>query len=250
MSGDKLSYREKISYGFGDFASCLYWQTFMVYLTFFYTDVFGITAAAAAAMLGTSRSLDAFFDPVIGMIADRTQTRWGKFRPYLLWFCVPMAIAGVLTFTTPGFEGTAKLVWAIVTYNALMLIYTATNIPYTAMLGVMSSNPNERTTLSSIKFIFAYAAGMVISATLLPLSKTLGGGNEQRGWSLAFVIVGVVVIASFLIVFFNTKERVSPPKEQKTSVGRDLKDLLTNGPWLTLLATRSPSSSSSPCAAA
>lgn len=236
-SENKLPLTEKISYGFGDFASCLYWQTFMVYLTFFYTDIFGITAAATAAMLGTSRSLDAFFDPVVGMIADRTKTRWGKFRPYLLWFCVPMAIAGVLTFTTPNFGDTGKLVWAIVTYNALMLIYTAINIPYTAMLGVMSSNPNERTTLSSVKFIFAYAAGMVISATLLPLSKTLGAGNEQRGWSLAFVIVGIVVVASFLIVFFNTKERVSPPKEQKTSVGRDLKDLLTNGPWLTLLAT-------------
>ncbi len=237
MSGDKLRITEKVSYGFGDFASCLYWQTFMVYLTFFYTDVFGITAAATAAMLGISRSLDAFFDPVIGMVADRTQTRWGKFRPYLLWFCVPMAIAGVLTFTTPDFSDSGKLIWAIVTYNALMLIYTAINIPYTAMLGVMSPNPNERTTLSSIKFIFAYAAGMVVSATLLPLSKTLGGGNEQRGWQLAFVIVGLVVIASFLIVFFNTKERVSPPKEQKTSVLRDLGDLVTNGPWLILLAT-------------
>ncbi len=237
MSGDKLSYREKVSYGFGDFASCLYWQTFMVYLTFFYTDIFGITAAATAAMLGISRSMDAFFDPVVGMIADRTQTRWGKFRPYLLWFCVPMAIAGVLTFTTPGFGNTGKLIWAAVTYNALMLIYTAINIPYTAMLGVMSPNPNERTTLSSVKFIFAYAAGMVISATLLPLSKTLGAGNEQRGWQLAFIIVGLVVIGSFLIVFFNTKERVNPPKEQKTSVLRDLGDLVTNGPWLILLAT-------------
>ncbi|HLP02161.1 MAG TPA: MFS transporter [Opitutaceae bacterium] len=237
MSGDKLRLTEKISYGFGDFASCLYWQTFMVYLTFFYTDVFGITAAATAAMLGTSRSLDAFFDPVIGMIADRTQTRWGKFRPYLIWFCVPMAIAGVLTFTTPNFGESGKLLWAIVTYNALMLIYTAINIPYTAMLGVISPNPNERTTLSSIKFICAYAAGMVISATLLPLSKTLGAGNEQRGWQFAFVIVGLVVIACFLVVFFNTKERVLPSKTQKTSVLRDLGDLVTNGPWLILLAT-------------
>jgi GPH family glycoside/pentoside/hexuronide:cation symporter len=237
MSGEKLRLREKVSYGFGDFASCLYWQTFMVYLTFFYTDIFGITAAATAAMLGISRSLDAFFDPVVGMLADRTQTRWGKFRPYLLWFCVPMAIAGVLTFTTPNFSDSGKLIWAIVTYNALMLIYTAINIPYTAMLGVISANPNERTTLSSIKFIFAYAAGMVVSATLLPLSKTLGSGNEQRGWQLAFVIVGVVVVGCFLLVFFNTKERVRPPKEQQTSVLRDLRDLLTNGPWLILLAT-------------
>ncbi len=237
MSGDKLRITEKISYGFGDFASVLYWQTFMAYLTIFYTDVFGLSALAVAGMLGLSRSLDALFDPVMGMVADRTNTRWGKFRPYLLWFCVPMAILGVLTFTTPNFSDSGKLIWAIITYNALMLVYTAINIPYTAMLGVMSANPNERTTLSSVKFIFAFAAGMVISATLLPLAKTLGGGSEQRGWQMAFIIVGVVVIASFLIVFFNTKERVQPPKAQKTSVGRDLKDLFTNVPWLILLAT-------------
>lgn len=237
MSGDKLRITEKISYGFGDFASVLYWQTFMAYLTIFYTDVFGLSALAVAGMLGLSRSLDALFDPVMGMVADRTNTRWGKFRPYLLWFCVPMAILGVLTFTTPNFSDSGKLVWAIITYNALMLVYTAINIPYTAMLGVMSPNPNERTTLSSVKFIFAFAAGMVISATLLPLAKTLGNGSEQRGWQMAFIIVGVVVIGSFLIVFFNTRERVQPPKAQKTSVGRDLKDLFTNVPWLILLAT-------------
>jgi GPH family glycoside/pentoside/hexuronide:cation symporter len=118
-----------------------------------------------------------------------------------------------------------------------MIIYTAINIPYTAMLGVISPNPNERTTLSSIKFICAYAAGMVISATLLPLSKMLGGGSEQRGWQMAFMVVGAAVVGCFLLVFFNTKERISPPKEQKTSVGRDLKDLVTNGPWLILLGT-------------
>ncbi len=237
MSGHKVRLTEKLSYGFGDFASCLYWQTFMAYLTIFYTDVFGLSALAAAGMIGLSRSLDAFFDPVMGMVADRTETRWGKFRPYLLWFSVPLAVVGVLTFTTPNLGDTGKLIWAIVTYNALMLLYTAINIPYTAMLGVISDNPNERTSLSSIKFIFAYAAGMVISATLLPLSKALGGGDEQRGWSLAFIIVGIVVVACFLMVFFNTRERVSPPKAQKTSVGRDLKDLVTNGPWLILLVT-------------
>ena len=237
MSGHKVRLSEKLSYGFGDFASCLYWQTFMAYLTIFYTDVFGLSALAAAGMIGLSRSMDAFFDPVMGMVADRTETRWGKFRPYLLWFSVPLAVVGVLTFTTPNLGETGKLIWAIVTYNALMLLYTAINIPYTAMLGVISDNPNERTSLSSVKFIFAYAAGMVISATLLPLSKVLGGGDEQRGWSLAFIIVGIVVVACFLMVFFNTRERVSPPKEQKTSIGRDLKDLVTNVPWLILLVT-------------
>jgi glycoside/pentoside/hexuronide:cation symporter, GPH family len=233
----KLPFREKLCYGFGDLASVLYWQTFMMYLTFYYTDVFGITAAAAAAMLGLSRSMDAFFDPVMGMIADRTETRWGKFRPYLLWFCVPFAIAGVLTFTTPNFEPTGKLIWAWITYNALMLLYTAINIPYTALLGVISPNSNDRTTLSSIKFVCAYAAGTIVSITVLPLAKTLGGGNEARGWQLSFVLIGIVAIVLFLTTFFNTRERVRPPASQKTSIGRDLADLFTNGPWLILLAT-------------
>jgi GPH family glycoside/pentoside/hexuronide:cation symporter len=234
---DKLSLREKFSYGFGDLASVLYWQTFMVYLTYFYTDVFGIAALAAGTMLGLSRSMDAFFDPVMGMVADRTETRWGKFRPYLLWLCVPFALVGVLTFTTPGFSGSGKLVWAWLTYNALMLLYTAINIPYTAMLGVISPDPNERTTLSSIKFVGAYAAGMIVSATLLPMSKVLGGGSETRGWQLSFVIIGFAAVVFFLITFFNTRERVRPPPAQKTSILRDLADLITNVPWLILLAT-------------
>jgi len=233
----KLRLREKLSYGFGDLASVLYWQTFMVYLTYFYTDVFGIAALAAGTMLGLSRSLDAFFDPVMGMVADRTQTRWGKFRPYLLWLCVPFAIVGVLTFTVPDFSVSGKLIWAWITYNALMLLYTAINIPYTAMLGVITPNPNERTTLSSVKFVFAFAAGMIVSATILPMSKIFGGGNDARGWQLTFVVVGIAAIAFFLITFFNTRERVSPPKAQKTSVLRDLGDLFTNVPWLVLLAT-------------
>jgi len=236
-SPDQLSLREKFSYGFGDLASVLYWQTFMVYLTYFYTDVFGIAAAAAGAMLGLSRSMDAFFDPVMGMVADRTQTRWGKFRPYLLWLCVPFALMGVLTFTVPGFDDHGKLIWAWITYNGLMLLYTAINIPYTAMLGVLTPNPNERTTLSSIKFVGAYAAGMIVSAILLPLTKSLGGGNDARGWQFAFIIIGLAAIAFFLVTFFNTRERVQPPPAQKTSVARDLKDLFTNGPWLVLLAT-------------
>ena len=230
-------FREKIAYGFGDLASVLYWQTFMVYLTYFYTDVFGIAALAAGTMLGLSRSMDAFFDPVMGMIADRTETRWGKFRPFLLWFCVPFAVVGVLTFTTPGFASSGKLIWAWITYNALMLLYTAINIPYTAMLGVISPSPNDRTTLSSIKFVFAFAAGMIVSATVLPMSKALGGGNDARGWQLSFVIIGIAAVAFFLVTFFNTRERVRPPPAQKTSVLRDLGDLVTNVPWLILLAT-------------
>jgi GPH family glycoside/pentoside/hexuronide:cation symporter len=236
-----ISAREKLSYGFGDLASVLYWQTISNFLAFFYTDVFGLTALATANLIFFSRSTDAFFDPLMGMIGDRTQTRWGKFRPYLLWLCVPMAILGVLTFTVPNLSDTGKLVWAAVTFNALMLMYTAINIPYTAMLGVISANPNDRTTLSSIKFVGAFTATIIISGLILPVTRLLGttssGYNAARGWQLAFVVIGAAAIAFFLITFFNTRERVAPPKAQRTSMLRDLGDLVTNGPWLILLAT-------------
>ncbi len=236
----KLGYCERGSYGFGNMASCLYWQTFMVYLTIFYTDIFGIGAAAAGTMIGLSRSLDAFFDPVMGMLADRTKTRWGKFRPFLLWFCVPLAVMGVLTFTVPSLGASGKLIWAYVTYNALMLLYTAINIPYTALLGVISPDPNERTALASVQFVGAFAGGTIVSATLLPMSKVggwLGASTVERGWQMAFVLYGIAAVVFFLTTFFNTRERVSPPRTQQTSVRRDLGDLVTNGPWLIVLAT-------------
>jgi GPH family glycoside/pentoside/hexuronide:cation symporter len=232
--------REKLSYGFGNLASCMYWQTFMLYLTIFYTDVFGIGAAAAGTMIGLSRSTDAFLDPVMGMLADRTRSRWGKFRPFLLWFCVPMAVMGVLTFTVPSLGASGKLVWAYVTYNALMLIYTVINIPYIALMGVISPEPSDRTTLSSIQFIGAFTGGIIVSATLLPMARAggwLGARTVERGWQLSFVLYGLAAIVFFLITFLNTRERVTPPRDQETSVLRDLGDLFTNGPWLVVLGT-------------
>jgi GPH family glycoside/pentoside/hexuronide:cation symporter len=237
-STERLPMREKFSYGLGDLASCLYWTTISNYLLIFYTDIFGITAIAAGTMLFFSRFSDAFFDPVIGMIADRTRSKWGKFRPYLLFGCVPLAIAGFLTFTVPNLGDHGKLIWAAVTFNLLMLIYTTINIPYTAMLGVMSPNPAERTSLSSIKFVGAFAAGIIVNATLLPMSRVggwLGATTVARGWQMSFVVYGVVAVACFLIVFANTKERVVPPKAQKTSLAGDLGDLVRNGPWVVLL---------------
>lgn len=236
----KLRLREKLSYGFGDLASCLYWQTISTYLAIFYTDIFGITALAAGTMMGVSRFADAFIDPVMGMIADRTNTRWGKFRPFILWGCVPLAVAAFLTFTVPDFGAKGKLIWAYATFNSMMLIYTAINIPYTALMGVITPDSNERTILSSIKFVGAFAGGMIVSATLLPMAKVggwLGATTVKQGWQMSFIVYGVASVIFFLVVFFNTRERVLPPKAQKTSLRKDLGDLLTNRPWLILLAT-------------
>jgi GPH family glycoside/pentoside/hexuronide:cation symporter len=233
----KLSFREKICYGFGDLASVLYWQTFMLYFTFFYTDVFLIPAGVAATMFLVSRIWDGINDPIMGMIADRTKTRWGKFRPYLLWMCVPFAVVGVLTFTVPNFGPTGKIIWAYVTFNLIMMLYTAINIPYTALLGVISADSIERTTVSSVKFLFAFSAGIIVSATLLPMVKFIGRGNDAHGWQVSFIIYGIAAIIFFLITFSGTRERVQPPKNQQSSVKKDLYELVTNQPWLILLAT-------------
>jgi len=236
-SQHSLSLKEKLSYGFGDLASVLYWQTFMLYFTFFYTDVFLIPAAAAATMFLVSRFWDAINDPLMGVLADRTVTKWGKFRPYLLWLCVPFAFMGVLAFTVPDFDETGKLIWAYATFFGIMMLYTAINIPYTALLGVISPDSNERTSVSSIKFLFAFGAGIIVSATLLPMVKVLGDGDDASGWQMSFIIYGIAAIIFFLIAFKGTKERVQPPKNQKSDILKDLKELVTNKPWLILLAT-------------
>lgn len=231
-----LGLRERLAFGLGDFASGLYWHTFTIYLTFFYTDVFGLSALAAGTLLGTSRSVDALFDPMIGALADRTTTRWGKFRPYLLWLSLPLAVAGVLTFTVPDAAPGMRLVWAWVTFNALMLLYTAVNIPYSALLAVLSPAPAERTALASVKFVFSFAAGLVVSAGVLPLCRALGGDDAASGWQRCLTLLGALAALSFLITFRYTRERVRPARQQVTNVRRDVRALLTNRPWLILTA--------------
>lgn len=174
-----LSFKEKVSYGFGDLASVLYWQTFMLYFTYFYTDVFLLPASVAATMFLISRLFDGINDPLMGIIADRTNTRWGKFRPYLLWMSVPFAIAGVLAFSVPDFSMTGKIIYAYCTFLLIMILYTAINIPYTALMGVMSPNSMDRTKLSSYKFVFAFTAGIIVSATLLPMTRALSDTDDE-----------------------------------------------------------------------
>jgi len=232
---DRISLMEKIGYSFGDSASNLYWKTFEWYLMFFYTDVFGISGAAAGIMLVVTRLADAVADPVMGSIADRTQTRWGHFRPYLIWGAIPFAVAGVFTFTTPNLSSGGKVIYAYITYSLLMFIYTAVNIPYSALMGVISPNSLERTSISSIRFMGAFTAGAFIQFFTLKFVKWLGQGNEARGWQLTMVFYGILAIILLVLCFLTTRERVTPPATQKSDLGLDMKDLFTSIPWIILV---------------
>jgi len=236
MSQDqrKLTFKEKAGYGFGDLASCLFWTTIMTQLLFFYTDVFGLTAKAAGLMFLISRLLDAVFDVIIGMTADRTKSRWGKFRPYILWGAIPLSILAFLSFTTPDFGYTAKLVYAYGTFIVFMFFYSFVNIPYTALLGVISDDPVDRTSASSFKFIGAYLSGIIVSATVLPLAAHFGPNNPAHGWSMTMGIYGIAAVIFFLITFLSTRERIQPIAKEKTSIKNDLKDLGQNVPWILL----------------
>lgn len=228
----KLSIREKIGYSLGDAASNLFFQTFILYLPFFYTDIFGMPAAAMGTMFLLTRIWDAVNDPIMGAIADRTNTRWGKFRPYLLIMGLPLALGGLLTFTTPGFGIGGKILYAYVTYTLLMMLYTAINVPYSALMGVMSPNSLERTSASQYRFVAAFVGQMIVSGATLYLVSRLGGGDAQVGWQRTMGAFGLLALVLFTITFFATRERVSPPKGQKADTRQDLRDLVRNKPWI------------------
>jgi len=235
----KLRLREKIGYGFGDAASSMFWKLFSMYLMFFYTDIFGIPAAAVGTMFLLTRIWDAAFDPFVGILGDRTETRWGKFRPYLLWVAVPFAIIGVLTFTTPSLDAGGKLIYAYVTYSLMMMIYSLINVPYASLLGVMTADGKERTTLATFRFIFAFGGSLVVLAAAEPLvglfSKTGGATpNLQRGWQMTAAVFAVLAAILFWFTFAWTRERIKPVSEQ-TSLKHDLADLCKNKPWFILL---------------
>ncbi len=231
---------EKIGYGFGDMASSMFWKLFGAYLMIFYTDVFGLPAAAVGTMFLITRIWDSAFDPIVGVIADRTHSRWGKFRPYLLWLAVPFGIIGILTFVTPDWSPTGKLIYAYVTYSLMMMIYSAINVPYASLLGVMSPNPKERNTLSTYRMTFAYIGSFIALLLFMPLVNFFSGnskelGDQQTGWTMAVVVIAILCIVLFFGCFAWTKERVKPIKEIQNPLKEDLKDLFKNKPWWILL---------------
>jgi len=231
---ERLSVREKIGYGFGDGAANFVFQTMLVFQLGFYTDVFGITAAAAGTLLLVGRFWDAFFDPMMGVIADNTNTRWGKFRPWVLWSSVPFAIIFVFAFTTPNFSSGGKLVYAYVSYILLMTIYSVNNLPYSALNGVITGDVNERTSLSSYRFFFAMAAAFVVQGLTLPLVSKFGHGNTQKGWTMTIALFAALSIVFFVITFFSVRERIRPDPKQKSSPRRDFGDLVKNRPWIAM----------------
>ncbi|WP_188149827.1 MFS transporter [Teredinibacter waterburyi] len=230
----KLGIREKLGYGLGDFGFNLYWTTIASFLAAFYTDTFGISAAAAGTMMFTTKIIDACTDPIMGALADRTSTRWGKFRPYLLFAGLPMVGAVVLTFSTPDLNESGKVIYAYCTYTLMMMMYTVLSTPYSALSGVMTARSQERTSLISIRFIFAFSAGFFVNYFTLDFVNALGGGDDAKGWQLTMLIYGFAAAAIFFVTFSTTKERISPPASQKTNPLDDIRDLLGNRPWIIL----------------
>ena len=231
----------KIGYGLGDMSSSMFWKIFTAYLPFFYSTVFGLSLVDATFLMLITRIWDAISDPMMGIIADRTQTKWGKYRPYLLWMAVPFALVGILLFTTPdlGYEG--KRIWAYVTYILMMTVYTAINVPYGAMLGVMTADSDEKTVFSSFRMFFAYAGSFVVLAGWEPLCKLFNkvqgidnSVNDPSSWQYAMIVVALCCLVLFVLTFLMTRETVKSMKKE-SSVGSDLKSLFKNSPWWILL---------------
>ncbi len=232
----KVRITEKLSYGLGDFACSMFWTLFSMFLLFFYTDVFGISAAAAGTMFLVTRLWDTANDPIMGMIGDRTKTRWGKFRPYLLFIALPFAIIGVLTFTTPDLESGAKLVYAYITYTLMMMVYTAINVPYASLLGVMTKKSDERTSLASFRFLGGFAGGLFVTATANSLVEYFSSEATQAvGYQKTIAVYATLAAICFIFTFLGTRERLKPEEVKASSFKDDLSDLIKNRPWFIML---------------
>ncbi len=231
----KLSVTEKIGYALGDLSANLIFQTLMTFLAFFYTDVYKIPAGIAASIIFFGGIFGACFNIVMGMIADRTNTRWGKFRPWILWTAIPFGVISLLAFSTPDFSENGKVIYALVTYVSLVIIYSASNLPYSALSGVLTGDMAERNSLSSYRFVAVMVAQFVVQVLLLPLVLILGEGDQAIGFKSVMTIFAVVGTILLLITFWTTRERVVPAPEQKSTIAEDLSDLIKNRPWIVML---------------
>lgn len=231
-----LTKKEKIAYGLGDTASNIIFQTVMLFLTFFYTDIFGISPAIVGTLFLVVRVIDAVTDPLMGSLTDSTRTKYGSYRPYLLWLALPFGVISIITFTTPDLSPNGKVIYAFVTYTLLMLVYTAINIPYSALGGVLSRDPSERVSIQSYRFVFGMLGGLIISSCTMPLVSWLGKGDNALGYQLTMVIMSCLGVALFLICFRFTKERVVAEQNQQLNLKQQMNTLWQNGPFRILCA--------------
>jgi glycoside/pentoside/hexuronide:cation symporter, GPH family len=231
----KLSVLEKVGYSLGDLAANLIFQTLMTFLAFFYTDVYKIPAGTASFIIFVGGFFGAFFNIIMGAIADRTYTRWGKFRPWILWTSVPFGVIAILAFSTPDFGEAGKLIYALVTYFLLVIIYSANNLPYSALSGVITGDMKERNSLSSYRFVAVMFAQFIIQVLLLPLVLIFGHGDKQTGFKTVMGFFAITGVIFFIITFLTTRERIVPAQTIKSSVSQDLKDLFKNKPWIIML---------------
>ncbi|KOO75628.1 MFS transporter [Stenotrophomonas maltophilia] len=232
-----LSVREKLGYSLGDLAANLIFQTLITYLAFFYTDVYRLPAATAATIIFVVGLLGAFvFTPLIGIAADRTSTRWGRFRPWILWTAIPFGVLSLLAFSTPDLGEREKVVYALATYALLVCVYAANNLPYSALSGVLTGSMAQRNSLSAYRFVAVMIAQFIIQVLLMPLVLILGDGDRVRGFEQVMTAFAIIGTLFFLITFATTRERIVPTREQSGGVLQDLSDLLHNRPWQVMLA--------------
>ena len=233
---EKLSISEKIGYSLGDLAANLVFQTLMTYLAYFYTDIYGLEANDATAIIFVVGTIAAFgFNPIVGAIADRTHSKWGKFRPWILWTAVPLGIVSVLAFSTPDFGYQGKVIYAVITYTLLLLLYAASNLPYSALSGVITGDMKERNSISSYRFVAVMFAQFFVQVFMLPIIIYAGNGDKAIGIELVMTWLAIIGTVMLLITFVTTKERIVPTAEQKSTVMEDLSDLIKNKPWVIML---------------
>lgn len=236
LTSQKLSIKEKIGYSLGDLAANLVFQTLMTYLAYFYTDIYGLSPQHSSIIMLVVGLIAAFiFNPIIGAMADRTYTKWGKFRPWILWTAVPLGVISLLAFTTPDFSYQGKVIYAVVTYSLLLLFYASNNLPYSALSGVITGDMSERNSMSSYRFVAVMFAQFFVQVFMLGIIKSAGHGDKAIGIEKVMTALAIIGTIMLLITFLTTKERILPKPEQKSSVKEDLADLVKNKPWLIIL---------------
>ena len=237
MSGQSLSIKEKIGYSLGDLSANLVFQTLITYLAYFYTDIYGLESGDATAIIFIVGFIAAFgFNPIVGALADRTNTRWGKFRPWILWTSIPLGVTAVLAFTTPDFSYNGKVIYAVITYTLLLLLYAGSNLPYSALSGVITGDMKERNSISAYRFVAVMFAQFFVQVFMLPIINYVGDGDKALGIEITMTWLAIIGTILLIITFITTKERIVPKPEQKSSLQEDVKDLIKNIPWLIMLS--------------